>query len=248
VFRAMGVAVALTMTPASASAQASPVTLSRAPSVSENDYPERAIRAEVQGSVAVVIAVDATGAATGCTPVEIDALRFGLEDATCRVWTERARFSPARNASGVAIPGTYRAELNWVLAEPEPGPPAPAIVPPNQDLNPFRQLLGPSPQASASFNADTCISGRQVGRDYVFENTCNQPITLQWCPVRPVQDCTAETHYFTIQYSPYSSMNVVVPDGTTRIRHKACAASKEHVWYEADPYFDVPARYICSSR
>ena len=62
-------------------AQASPVTLSRAPSVSENDYPARAIRAEVQGSVVVVIAVDPTGAATGCTPIEIDSPGFGLEDA-----------------------------------------------------------------------------------------------------------------------------------------------------------------------
>jgi len=241
VFRAVGMAVALAMTPASASAQASPVTLSRAPSVSENDYPERAIRAEVQGSVAVVIAVDATGAATGCTPVEIDALRFGLEDATCRVWTERARFSPARNASGVAIPGTYRAELNWVLEEPE--------LLPQQDDNPF-QLLAPSrSQASASFDANTCISGRQVGQGWVYENTCNQPITLKWCPVTPGQDCSAETHYSTIQYSPGAPYaNVRQPYGTTRLLHRACAAGEYHRWYEADPWFDLPARYICTSR
>lgn len=120
-------------------AQASPVTLSRAPSVSENDYPARAIRAEVQGSVVVVIAVDPTGAATGCTPIEIESPGFGLEDATCRVWTQRATFSPARNASGVAIPGTYRAELNWALAEPEPAPPAPVIAPANPVArDPFR--------------------------------------------------------------------------------------------------------------
>lgn len=72
----------------------------------------------------VDIAVDPTGAATGCTPIEIETPGFGLEDATCQVWMRRARFSAARNASGVAIPGTYRTRINWALPET----PAPAIA------------------------------------------------------------------------------------------------------------------------
>ncbi len=123
-------ALALIM-PGAAVAQASLVTLKTAPSASAEDYPRRAVMAEVEGSVVVEIAVDPTGAPTACSPIEIETPGFGLEDATCKIWMQRARFSPARNASGVAIPGTVRAQHNWVLAEHEPEPPAPAIAPAN---------------------------------------------------------------------------------------------------------------------
>jgi Gram-negative bacterial TonB protein C-terminal len=134
--------------PGAAAAQASLVTLKTAPSASAEDYPRRAVMAEVEGSVVVEIAVDPTGAPTACTPIEIETPGFGLEDATCKIWMQRARFSPGRNASGVAIPGTVRAQHNWVLAEPEPEPPVPAIarpIPvPRLPANPELACSGPS--------------------------------------------------------------------------------------------------------
>ncbi|NBB53493.1 hypothetical protein GVN24_35060 [Rhizobium sp. CRIBSB] len=203
--------------------------------MSEVDYPERAIRAGVEGSVVAVIAVDPTGAATGCTPIEIDALRFGLEDATCRVWTERARFSPARNASGVAIPGTYRAELNWALAEPEPEPPASTIV-----------SSDPVPE---DIDANACISFRQGDSrlNFSYTNSCNQPLSLKVCVRYSSAGCTAESWY-TTPIPAYGTVDLVAGDGAINVVHHACTASEEHVWYEADAYFDLPARYICSPR
>lgn len=123
-------ALALIM-PGAAAAQASLATLKTAPSASAEDYPRQAIMAEVEGSVVVEIAVDPTGAPTDCTPIEIRPPHFGFEKATCKILMQRARFSPARNASGVAIPGTLRVQQDWVIDEQETEQPAPSIAPPN---------------------------------------------------------------------------------------------------------------------
>jgi len=107
---------------------------------------------------------------------------------------------------------------------------------------------GPQPQASESFDADTCLSGREVAGGYIYENTCNQPITLKWCTRRPDQDCNSETHWSDVRLSPNFPVNVIVRDGTDLIKRRACTEREEHVWLEADPYFGVGGRYQCRSR
>jgi TonB family protein len=112
-----------------AAAQSSPVTVTTRPMVSEADYPERASARGIGGRVVVDVAVSAEGVATGCTPVEVENPGSGLEEATCRIWTRRARFSAARNGAGVAIAGVYRTRMDWVLTEPPPAPPPPPVGP-----------------------------------------------------------------------------------------------------------------------
>lgn len=114
---------------ANASAQQRPVALVGSPVVSESDYPPRAVREEVGGVVVVDIAVDASGASTDCTPVEVAVAEYGFEDATCRIWLRRARFAPARDAAGVAVAGLYRATMRWSLPEPVAPPPQPSNMP-----------------------------------------------------------------------------------------------------------------------
>lgn len=112
-----------------AAAQTSPVTVRTRPMVSEADYPARASALGIGGRVVVDVAVSADGVATGCTPVEVENPGSGLEEATCRIWTRRGRFSAARNDAGVAIAGVYRTRMDWVLTEPPPPPPPPPAGP-----------------------------------------------------------------------------------------------------------------------
>jgi len=90
------------------------------PNVYESDYPPRAQDADVQGNVTVVVQLDETGRPTGCEPANAP-LGFGLEEATCRIFTTRARFSP-RTENGRGVPGSIRMQLAWRLTEPEPAP------------------------------------------------------------------------------------------------------------------------------
>ena len=112
---------------------------------------------------------------------------------------------------------------------------------------------GPQPQASDSFDANTCISFREGDSPHsysigvTYTNSCNQPLTLKVC-ARTSVDCTAESHWYTTPIAANGSVNLSVDDNAVDIRHRACTASQEHVWFEADPYFNLPARYVCSPR
>lgn len=108
-------------------------------------------------------------------------------------------------------------------------------------------------QASGQFDANTCISFREGDSRFsysigvTYTNSCNQPLTLKVC-AKTFVDCTAESHWYTTPIPANGSVNLSVDDNAIDVRHMACAASEEHVWLAADPYFDRPARYICSSR
>ena len=109
------------------------------------------------------------------------------------------------------------------------------------------ELVSPPAQAqdSEDFNANTCLSGRQVDRGYTYDNTCSQPITLKSCARTPYQDCKAETHFVASQIAAYSSTTVYVPDGATSIEARACTARGEHYWSEGDAFFGLEAGYRC---
>lgn len=86
-----------------------------------NAYPDRAMRAGIEGRVTVVLELDETGAVVGCTP-QGEQLGYGLEEATCGVLTRRARFRP-RMLDGQGVPGTIRVPILWALPEDAPPPP-----------------------------------------------------------------------------------------------------------------------------
>lgn len=80
----------------------------------DDDYPIDAIRDEQQGEVAFVLAVSPEGRVTGCRIAE-SSRSPALDSTTCRLLRSRARFQPARNEAGRAVPDEVRGRIKWVL-------------------------------------------------------------------------------------------------------------------------------------
>jgi formylglycine-generating enzyme required for sulfatase activity len=109
------------------------------------------------------------------------------------------------------------------------------------------ELVSPPAQAQASesLDANTCLSGRQVGNSYVFGNVCSQPIVVKYCTKTPYQDCQKETHFVATPVAANSSMTIYPPVETTSLANYACTAREEHYWLKADAFFGVEGRYRC---
>ncbi|HET7574981.1 MAG TPA: energy transducer TonB [Sphingomicrobium sp.] len=69
---------------------------------SADDYPAAAWTRGEQGSVQAKLDVDERGQVSRCTIVRSSG-HESLDEATCRILEARARFTPARDASGAAI-------------------------------------------------------------------------------------------------------------------------------------------------
>jgi protein TonB len=82
--------------------------------VSDSDYPASAIRAEEQGLTVFKLDVGANGRVTNCT-VTSSSGSSALDSATCRIMRSRARFTPAKDTSGNAVPDTTVGRIRWVL-------------------------------------------------------------------------------------------------------------------------------------
>lgn len=80
------------------------------------DYPDAARQAGKEGSVRFTLQVDATGAPAGCTVAQSSG-DMSLDEATCRLITQRARFTPATDAKGKPVAGSYTNTVRWVLPE-----------------------------------------------------------------------------------------------------------------------------------
>ncbi|MEA2999212.1 MAG: periplasmic protein TonB [Sphingomonadales bacterium] len=114
--RAAAVAVLLLATsaapppPASAPPPASKGTLAEL--FSDADYPMAALRGHEQGKVDFRLDIDSAGEVAGCT-VTHSSGSASLDEATCRLLKERARFSPARDAGGNAVPDKFDGHIIW---------------------------------------------------------------------------------------------------------------------------------------
>lgn len=90
--------------------------------ISNHDYPAAAIQAREQGSVRIELSIGADGAVANCAVITSSESE-ALDNATCAIARERFRFSPGRNADGVATPSVYRQSVRWVLPEQLDGNP-----------------------------------------------------------------------------------------------------------------------------
>lgn len=100
--------------PAPSLAAAAGVRGDRATWITTQDYPPSALRAEEQGSVGIAVAIGSDGRVTSCT-VTASSGSTALDQATCRLYQRRARFTPARDAAGAAVPGTHADRVRWQL-------------------------------------------------------------------------------------------------------------------------------------
>jgi TonB family protein len=70
---------------------------------SADDYPAAAQAAGEEGTVQVQLAVDQRGMVTGCTIMRSSG-HSSLDNETCNILQQRARFIPAQDVNGVAVP------------------------------------------------------------------------------------------------------------------------------------------------
>jgi TonB family protein len=91
-----------------------------------DDYPAAALRAGQQGTVGYRLAVDRNGRVTNCV-VTSSSGTWSLDSVTCRLVTERARFTPARNAKNKRVADVVHGRIQWRIPDddPLPAPPAP---------------------------------------------------------------------------------------------------------------------------
>jgi protein TonB len=103
-----------TLGPANPGAAASSATLLRGSFNNETDYPSAARREEEQGTVRVTFTVGADGRVSNCIIAQSSGSR-SLDSTTCRIFQQRFRYRPARDASGIEVPTTMRQSVTWRL-------------------------------------------------------------------------------------------------------------------------------------
>jgi TonB family protein len=81
---------------------------------SSDDYPAEAIRNNEEGTVGVTLQIDRSGRVSACI-VDQSSGSDSLDTATCSILTERARFTPARDLAGNAVPDSYTQRVVWKL-------------------------------------------------------------------------------------------------------------------------------------
>ena len=80
------------------------------------DYPSRALREEKQGTTGFRLEVGADGRVTSCSVTQSSGSPE-LDDATCKLVSRRARFSPAEDDQGNKIPSTYANRIQWRIPQ-----------------------------------------------------------------------------------------------------------------------------------
>lgn len=79
-----------------------------------DDYPEEALAARAQGVVHFVVVVDAQGRPAECI-ITRSSTSAVLDRATCDILMARARYIPARDANGNAIPDRMSGRIQWQM-------------------------------------------------------------------------------------------------------------------------------------
>lgn len=95
--------------------------------VTVDDYPAEAMRNGDGGTVKFELAVTATGKVDTCTVIASSGTPV-LDDRTCAIMLERARFRPGRDAQGSPVASTFVQNVKWetwaVAAESAAGQPS----------------------------------------------------------------------------------------------------------------------------
>ncbi|QDH33587.1 TonB family protein [Porphyrobacter sp. YT40] len=79
-----------------------------------NDYPSRAAREEIEGTVGVRVTVTVDGRATGCSVTSSSGSSI-LDDAACKAVERYARFEPALNDAGDPIAAPWSTRITYRL-------------------------------------------------------------------------------------------------------------------------------------
>lgn len=124
-------AASLFLAPPLAAAQRITAPVPRAPLtslVSRDDYPQQARADRAQGTVRFRLVVETDGRVSRCTILRSSGSSI-LDSTTCRLMRSRARFVPARDASGRFVSGQVEDEISWTPGA-SPVPVLSAAIPP----------------------------------------------------------------------------------------------------------------------
>ena len=81
---------------------------------SAEDYPQDALRREETGTTTVELRVGTNGRVTNCAIASSSGSQ-SLDATTCKILTERARFTPARDSTGRPVASDYVQRVTWRL-------------------------------------------------------------------------------------------------------------------------------------
>jgi len=82
--------------------------------VSTDDYPARDQREGHEGLARYSLAIGANGKVQSCVITQTSGFA-GLDEATCKYVSRRARFEPATGPDGQAVSGSYSGTVRWVM-------------------------------------------------------------------------------------------------------------------------------------
>lgn len=88
--------------------------------VTSDDYPPRALRDEREGAVGFRLSVGVDGLPSGCE-VTASSGDADLDNKTCQLLMERARFTPARDESGRKVASSYSNRIRWQIPDTDGG-------------------------------------------------------------------------------------------------------------------------------
>ena len=94
---------------------------------SDEDYPAEAARKREEGTVGFRLQVGPDGMVAVCT-ITSSSGHLSLDSTTCRLLTERARFSPARDRRGRPRGDSVVGRITWRLPEPDLARLAPTLA------------------------------------------------------------------------------------------------------------------------
>lgn len=89
--------------------------------ITTDDYPPLAASERREGRVTARISIDATGRVSDCGVISSSS-HADLDNQTCFLILRRARFTPAQDANGNAVPSIIARSIRWKLPDPEPTP------------------------------------------------------------------------------------------------------------------------------
>ncbi|WP_158637808.1 energy transducer TonB [Novosphingobium taihuense] len=81
-----------------------------------SDYPKKALRKNEQALVSFRLMIDASGAPTLCR-IQVATQSPEFKELTCELLMKRARFEPARDQSGTAVPSYHVNTVRWIVAD-----------------------------------------------------------------------------------------------------------------------------------
>lgn len=96
--------------------QAARPPVHRSGTISNDDYPSAAIRAEAQGTTVISMTIGADGRVTGCT-VSRSSGNGALDSTACSLAQRRFRFTPAQDENGNNVAGRASRSIRWQLPE-----------------------------------------------------------------------------------------------------------------------------------